>query len=407
LKKKDLMTEEEIVLKCCRILRNEHLQYGFNVKSDVINGFYLPFISSIEENSPAELGGVEKGDFIVSINGIRTCGLRNKTIVTLVKRYPLHALFLCCKSDKISRVDPFDVTKYRTWNHWESWSKFGVPRNYYFKGIDLIQLVDNIDYEMRFKANFGEEISEGDRLVLINGRKIKSKEKVIERLAHDKSVTLTVMDQTTEKVFQDLDLDITEDFIANLSIPNHSNLENLKKKFERVPERTKKSDEEKKLGEIMKEEQFVKTVNKASIEIQKKYNRKIDTFKNQLDSLRKEKKEMRSRYEYETGKLIGMNQAYVKQNGEMRKRIEAQNKRIEEFQKRESQSKIILRELEQSLERATTGKSWSPAEPIIIEPVSQPAAPPALPPRPSPDHLTVNSFTDTTVLSDIDESEVM
>ena len=41
-------------------------------------------------------------------------------------------------------------------------------------------------------------------------------------------------------------------------------------------------------------------------------------------------KEMRSRYEYETGKLIGMNQAYVKQNGEMRKRIEAQNKRIEE-----------------------------------------------------------------------------
>ena len=41
--------------------------------------------SSIEENSPAELGGVEKGDFIVSINGIRTCGLRNKTIVTLGK----------------------------------------------------------------------------------------------------------------------------------------------------------------------------------------------------------------------------------------------------------------------------------------------------------------------------------
>ena len=77
--------------------------------------------------------------------------------------------------------------------------------------------------------------------------------------------------------------------VANLSIPNHSNLENFKKKFEKVPERTKKPDEEKKLGEIMKEEQFVKTVNKASIEIQKKYNRKIDTFKNQLDSLRKEK----------------------------------------------------------------------------------------------------------------------
>ena len=29
LKKKDLMTEEEIVLKCCRILRNEHLQLMF------------------------------------------------------------------------------------------------------------------------------------------------------------------------------------------------------------------------------------------------------------------------------------------------------------------------------------------------------------------------------------------
>ena len=40
-------------------------------------------ISSIEKNSPAALGGVEKGDFIVAINGIRTCGLRNKTIVAL------------------------------------------------------------------------------------------------------------------------------------------------------------------------------------------------------------------------------------------------------------------------------------------------------------------------------------
>ena len=77
--------------------------------------------------------------------------------------------------------------------------------------------------------------------------------------------------------------------VANLSIPNHSNLKNSKKKFEKVPERTKNPDEEKKLGEIMKEEQFVETVNKASVEIQKKYNRRIDTFKNQLDSLRKEK----------------------------------------------------------------------------------------------------------------------
>ena len=39
---------------------------------------------------------------------------------------------------------------------------------------------------------------------------------------------------------------------------------------------------------------------------------------------------MRSKYEFETGKLKGMNEAYVKQNEEMRKRIHAQNKRIEE-----------------------------------------------------------------------------
>ena len=54
--------------------------------------------------------------------------------------------------------------------------------------------------------------------------------------------------------------------VANLSIPNHSNLENLKKKFEKVPERTKKPDEEKKLGEIMKEEQFVKEFMSSSIQ---------------------------------------------------------------------------------------------------------------------------------------------
>ena len=73
----------DVVLKACRLLRNDHIQYGFNVKSDVTNGVYLPRISSIESNSPAEKAGVIQGDFIVAINGIMTCGLRNKTIVSL------------------------------------------------------------------------------------------------------------------------------------------------------------------------------------------------------------------------------------------------------------------------------------------------------------------------------------
>ena len=85
-----------------------------------------------------------------------------------VKRYPLHALFLCCKNDEISSLDPFDLSKYRTENQWESWSKFGIPRNYHFKGIDLIQLVDNIDYEMRFKSYFGtKKIGKNNFLILL------------------------------------------------------------------------------------------------------------------------------------------------------------------------------------------------------------------------------------------------
>ena len=77
--------------------------------------------------------------------------------------------------------------------------------------------------------------------------------------------------------------------VANLSIPNHSNLENSTKNFENIPQKPLRGDGEKKLGEIMKEEQFVKTMNKAALEIQRKHNQKVDTYKNQLASLRKEK----------------------------------------------------------------------------------------------------------------------
>ena len=58
----------------------------------------------------------------------------------------------------------------------------------------------------------GTDIHAGDRLVLINGRRIRSKEKLIERLAHDRSVTLTVMDSQTDELFKHLELEVTEDF---------------------------------------------------------------------------------------------------------------------------------------------------------------------------------------------------
>ena len=73
-----------------RLLKNGDMQYGFNVKSDVINGMYLPYITSLEPNSPAKHAGVSQGDYIVAINGIKTCGLRNKTIVSL----GTHLIFL-------------------------------------------------------------------------------------------------------------------------------------------------------------------------------------------------------------------------------------------------------------------------------------------------------------------------
>ena len=55
------------------------------------------------------------------------------------------------------------------------------------------------------------EINSGDVLVLMNGRKVKSKEKLVERLANDKSVTLTVIDASTKKLLEELEIEITEE----------------------------------------------------------------------------------------------------------------------------------------------------------------------------------------------------
>ena len=44
------MSTETVTLKGCRLLKNGDMQYGFNVKSDVINGMYLIFNECIFRN---------------------------------------------------------------------------------------------------------------------------------------------------------------------------------------------------------------------------------------------------------------------------------------------------------------------------------------------------------------------
>lgn len=80
-----------------------------------------------------------------------------------------------------------------------------------------------------------------------------------------------------------------------------------------------------------------------------------------------------------------------------------------QFQKRESQSKLILRELEESLERVTShGHHTQPRSPLIDYQTLR--VPPALPPRPVQHHPHTNNplLTDDVItLSDIEESEVI
>lgn len=268
-----------------------------------------------------------------------------------------------------------------------------------------LDLCNDVDSNLIFTED-GTDIHAGDRLVLINGRRIRSKEKLIERLAHDRSVTLTVMDSQTDELFKHLELEVTEDFIANLSIPDHSNFRATLSNQTRNDEM--RSDEVK-TDPNMIEDQFRELMESASNALSTKYNKKIDTYKSQLSLVKKEKRQMRSDYEYQTGRLKGMSEAILRQNQEMRKKILDQNKRIQEFQKRESQSKLILRELEESLERVTShGHHTQPRSPLIDYQTLR--VPPALPPRPVQHHPHTNNplLTDDVItLSDIEESEVI
>jgi len=324
----------------------------------------------------------------------------------LVRRYPYHALFVTCSAEHISRIDPLNIRECPVVNCWESWSPFGIPRNINLRNVSPIDICHVVNEELIFTQN-GAGVCEGDRLALVNGRRVRSKEKLIERLAHDKTVTLTVMDPPTEQLFKELDLEVTEDFIANLSIPNHANL------F--VEEQTTKSPnaQQNKREEVKFEEEFRQHMERTTTVLAQSYNKKIDSIKTQLTTLKREKRQMRSDYEYETGRLKGVNEAILRQNQEMRLKIINQNKRIQEFHKRESQSKIILRELEQSLERASLpANAICPPNPepernVSVSPSPSVRVPPALPPRPIQHHLKLNALADPAVLSDIDESELI
>ena len=55
-------------------------------------------------------------------------------------------------------------------------------------------------------------IERDDRLILLNGHKIRTKEKLIEKLAQDTDqLTLTVVDKVTETIFDQHNIDITEE----------------------------------------------------------------------------------------------------------------------------------------------------------------------------------------------------
>ena len=116
---------------------------------------------------------------------------------------------------------------------WKAWSPFGAPRNIRIQLTDDFPFEafrDQLDSNLRFEEP-GVGIHKGDRIILLNGKRIRSKERLREKIAEEVDFIATengsfnnfelnilsfwesdkVIDRGSENVFKDLELDIKED----------------------------------------------------------------------------------------------------------------------------------------------------------------------------------------------------
>lgn len=76
--------EHPFKLRLCHIKSwNDGMGFGFNMQSE--KNKPGQYIVKVDEGSPAKLGGLREGDFLVEVNGLRIEGLEHKQVVELIK----------------------------------------------------------------------------------------------------------------------------------------------------------------------------------------------------------------------------------------------------------------------------------------------------------------------------------
>ncbi|CAG5102031.1 Oidioi.mRNA.OKI2018_I69.chr1.g110.t1.cds [Oikopleura dioica] len=337
---------EGLYLKASRLLRNDEIEFGFHIRSQKTKRGYLTMVSSVDQNSPAESAGLEEGDFIIEINGVSAIGLRNKSIVSLVKMFRYHVIFVTFSCDFLNQIDFNKLDDLPVHHVWKAWSPFGAPRNI------RIQLTDDFPFEafrnqldsnLRFEES-SDGINKGDRIILLNGKRIRSKERLRDKIAEEVDFIATeydkVIDRGSENVFKDLELDIKEDLAIYMEIPKMSLAADKARK-----EKKQRSEKDATCQINLKEE------NGISKNIEK--NKELDLLRQEISKLKQEKKKMKIDYEYETGFLKGKNEAIMEHSKMIQNKYSSLHSRLEELQTREHKSKLLLSEMNQALEKTT------------------------------------------------------
>jgi len=152
-------------------------------------------VSSVDENSPAESAGLEEGDVIVEINGVSAIGLRNKSIVNLVKMYRYHVLFVTFSCDYLNEIDLQQLKEIPVHHVWKAWSPYGAPRNIRInlsEDFSFQAFKDQLDSSLRFQeSTIFDLINKNDRLVLLNGKRIRSRDRLKEKIGEDQDFIIT------------------------------------------------------------------------------------------------------------------------------------------------------------------------------------------------------------------------
>ena len=119
--------------KLCRVIKASNgklSKYGFTCKYH--NEISMEVVEHIVIGSSAQLGGLELGDRIISVNGVNIIGKSHSETVALIRHYENH--FVCMLVSKADHEDWIKAN--RQPNEWEAiphWKKdyghFGIPRN--------------------------------------------------------------------------------------------------------------------------------------------------------------------------------------------------------------------------------------------------------------------------------------